>query len=58
MTWNSNPIQIRKLISRKRKAKRTWQNTRTKENKTILNSLSQQLTREIRKIKNESTFKH
>jgi hypothetical protein len=46
------------LIEQKRKARRTWQKTRSPENKTILNNLTQQLTREIRKIKNESVNKY
>jgi non-homologous end joining protein Ku len=49
---NSYPLEIQKLIEQKRKARRTWQKTRSTENKTILNNLTQQLTREIRKIKN------
>jgi hypothetical protein len=29
------PVEIRKLIEQKRKARRTWQKTRSTENKTI-----------------------
>jgi hypothetical protein len=52
---NNYPLEIRKLIEQERKARRTWQKTRSPENKTIL---MQQLTREIKKIKNESVNKY
>jgi hypothetical protein len=55
---NNYPLEIRTLIEQKRKARRTWQKTRPTENKTILNNLMQQLTREIRKIKNEFVNKY
>jgi hypothetical protein len=55
---NNYPLEIRKLIEQKRKARITWQKTRSTENKTILNNLTQQLTREIRKIKNKSVNKY
>jgi hypothetical protein len=42
----------------KKKARRTWQKTKTTENKTILNNLTQQLTREIRKMKDETVNKY
>jgi non-homologous end joining protein Ku len=52
VTGNNYRLEIRKFIEQKRKARRTWQKPRTNENKTILHNLMQQLTREIRKIKN------
>jgi uncharacterized protein (UPF0305 family) len=55
---NNYPLEIRKLMEQKRKARRTGKKTRSPENKTILNNLMQQLTREIRKIKNESVNKY
>jgi hypothetical protein len=55
---NNCPLEIRKVIEQKRKARRTWQKTKSTENKTILNNLMQQLTREIRKIKNKSVYKY
>jgi non-homologous end joining protein Ku len=70
IAWNNTPqikkkvignnylLEIRKLIEQKRKARRTWQKNRSPEKKTILNNLTQQLTREIRKIKNESVNKY
>jgi hypothetical protein len=51
---NNYPREIRELVTEKRKARRKWQQTRAPEDKTRLNNLTQQLTREIQTIKNES----
>lgn len=55
---NNYPKEIRDLIQEKRKARKIWQRTRIKENKNKLNRLTQQLQREISKIKNESINKY
>lgn len=51
---NNYPWEIKEIIIQKRKARRKWQQTRSPEDKTRLNNLTQQLRREIRIIKNES----
>lgn len=52
------PKEIRDLIKEKRRARKEWQKSRTRENKTVLNNLTQQLKREIQEIKNESINKY
>ena len=64
--WGNTPLTIKKikgsnypkeikiLVEEKRKARRKWQQTRQPSDKTQLNRLTQQLKREILKIKNES----
>jgi hypothetical protein len=47
-----------KSLNKKENQKTLAKKTRTGENKTILNNLTQQLTREIRKLKNESVNKY
>jgi hypothetical protein len=48
------PIEIRKILSDKRKARRKWQQTRDPRDKTQFNNLTQQLRREIKEVKNET----
>lgn len=48
------PMEIRKLINEKRKARRRWNQTRHPTDKTILNNKAQQLRREIKKVKEDS----
>lgn len=48
------PEEIRKLVIEKRKARRKWFQTRNRQDKTILNNLTQQLKREIKELKEES----
>lgn len=51
---NNYPKEIRDLISEKRKLRRKWHQTRAPADKTRLNNATQQLKREIQRIKNES----
>lgn len=51
---NNYPKEIRELITEKRKARRRWQQTRDPQDKTMLNNLTQQLSREIKELKNET----
>lgn len=48
------PFEVRELVAKKRKARKTWQTNRTAENKTALNNLCKQLKTLIRTIKNET----
>ena len=64
--WNNTPEIKRKrigynypqiicnMVKEKRKARKQWQKSRTRENKNKLNYLAQQLKKEIQKFKNES----
>lgn len=45
------PKEIRDVIQNKRKARKDWQKMRNEENNHKLNRLTQQLRREIEKIK-------
>lgn len=49
------PIEVRELLSKKRRARKHWQQERTPENKRILNRLSSQLKKLIKSIKNRTT---
>lgn len=51
---NNYPKEIRDLISEKRKLRRKWHQSRAPADKTNLNNATQQLKREIERIKNES----
>lgn len=51
---NNYPAEIKTLLSEKRKARKKWHQTRHPTDKNILNRLSQQLRREIMRIKNDS----
>lgn len=51
---NNYPKEIRNFISEKRKLRRKWQQTRAPTDKTALNNATQQLKREIQRIRNES----
>lgn len=51
---NNYPVEIRNMVREKRKARKKWQQTRHPADKTVLNNLTQQLKREIQKIKQES----
>lgn len=51
---NNYPIEIRNLLRDKRKSRKKWHQTRAPQDKKRLNNLTQQLTREIQKLKNES----
>lgn len=48
------PSHIMTMIQKKRKARRKWQETRDPSDKNILNNLSQQLKREIKKEKEKA----
>ena len=48
------PSEIREIIREKRKLRQKWQRTRAPVDKTNFNNISQQLRREIKRIKNES----
>lgn len=45
------PMEIRNLVKEKRRLRRRWQQSRDPTDKTILNRKSQQLKREIQKLK-------
>jgi len=45
---------MRELIAEKRKARQRWHQTRDPQDKTELNSLAQQLKREIKELTNDS----
>jgi hypothetical protein len=51
------PKEIRNLISEKRKLRRKWHQSRNPHDKNILNRASQQLSMEIKTIKQSSTIK-
>lgn len=51
---NNYPMEIREMVKEKRKARRKWQQTRDPSDKNILNNKTQQLKREIQKLKEES----
>lgn len=51
---NNYPKEIRNLISEKRKLRKKWHQTRAPLDKTALNNATQQLKREIQRVKNES----
>ena len=51
---NNYPVTITKLVSKKRKQRRIWMQSRDPTDKNILNNLSQKLKREIKKLKEES----
>lgn len=51
---NNYPMEIRKLVQEKRKARRIWQQSRSPTDKTVLNRKTQQLKREIQKLKETS----
>lgn len=48
------PREIKVLLDEKRKARKKWHQTRAPQHKKTLNNLTQQLKREIQKLKNES----
>lgn len=64
--WNNTPIlkpktpglnyvkEVRSMVQEKRKARKKWQQSRSPEDKRVLNKLTQQLKEEIKIIKNES----
>lgn len=52
------PVEVRELVSKKRKARKTWQTNRTTENKRILNSLCNELKALIKEVKNETITKY
>lgn len=54
ITGSNYPKEIRDLITQKRRLRRKWQQTRAPQDKTNLNNASQQLKREIQRIKNET----
>lgn len=54
----SYPMEIRELIKEKRKARKTWQTTRSPVNKTILNNLCLKLKSVIKDRKNETLSKY
>jgi hypothetical protein len=49
------PKEIRDVITEKRKARRRWHQSRHPQDKTVLNNLAQQLKREIKEQKNDSS---
>lgn len=51
---NNYPLEIRELVKDKRRARRRWQQSRDPTDKNILNNKTQQLKREIKKLKEES----
>lgn len=51
---NNYPKEIRILINEKRKLRRKWHQTRNPADKTALNNRSQNIRREIQRIKNEA----
>lgn len=51
---NNYPKEIRELVKEKRRARRRWQQTRDPSHKNTLNNKTQQLKREIQKLKEES----
>jgi hypothetical protein len=67
--WNSTPVnktklkglnypkEIKNLIAEKRKLRRRWHQTRNPHDKTLLNRISQQLSKEINNIKQSSLNK-
>lgn len=48
------PLEIRELVREKRKVRRRWQQSRDPSDKNILNNKTQQLKREIQKLKEDS----
>lgn len=48
------PIEVKELVQKKRKARKTWQINRSPENKTILNNLCNKLKSLIKEVKNKS----
>lgn len=52
------PLEVREMVAKKRKARKTWQRYRTRENKTILNNLGNKLKTLIRTVRNESVSKY
>lgn len=48
------PLEIRELISKKRRARKRWQRTRAPQDKEEMNRLSNQLRAAIREMKNET----
>jgi hypothetical protein len=48
------PREIREMIVRKRRARRRWHQSRAPQDKATLNRISQQLTKELKDIKNYS----
>lgn len=51
---NNYPKEVRKLVKEKRRLRRRWQQTRDPSDKNILNNKTQQLKREIQKLKEKS----
>jgi hypothetical protein len=51
---NNYPMEIREMVSEKRRIRKRWQQYRVPRDKTRLNQITQQLKREIQKIKSES----
>lgn len=51
---NNYPKEICNLIKQKRKIRKKWQQTRSPADKTALNTITQQIKREIKEIKNET----
>ena len=51
---NIYPSEIRNLLQEKRRSRRRWQQTRSPEDKKLLNNLGQNLKRAIQTYKNES----
>ncbi len=47
-------MEVRELVAKKRKARRTWQENRTPGNKTIFNALCKQLHSKIQEVRNAS----
>lgn len=50
----SYPLEIRRVVQEKRKARRKWMQTRMPEHKTTFNKLCKKLSQLIKKTKNES----
>ena len=51
---NNYPKEIRILVAEKRKARKTWQHSRSPESKNKLNNLTQRLRRELNEIRNDT----
>lgn len=51
---NNYPREILELIVQKRKARKKWQQTRSAQDKTLLNNLTSQLKDEIKQVKNDT----
>lgn len=55
---NNYPLEVRELVAKKRKARKSWQTNRTRENKLKLNNLCNKLKSLIKHVKNETVNRY